>query len=98
MRKPRPTNRFLMVRSLRLHYLEWGDPGSPPVVCLHGYTSSAEAFSSLARILAPRFHVLALDIRGHGESAWSPEEAYQYRDQAADLAAFADALALPPSP
>jgi len=89
-----PKSEFLSVRGLRLHYLDWGNHGAPPLVCVHGYTSSAQAFNAPARQLLERFHVIVPDVRGHGESAWSPEGAYQYRDQAADLAAIAELLGL----
>jgi pimeloyl-ACP methyl ester carboxylesterase len=89
-----PKSEFLSVRGLQLHYLDWGNHGAPQVVCVHGYTSSAQAFNAPARHLRERFHVIAPDVRGHGESAWSPDGAYQYRDQAADLAAIADQLGL----
>jgi pimeloyl-ACP methyl ester carboxylesterase len=89
-----PTSEFLSVRGLRLHYLDWGNHGAPPLVCVHGYTSSAQAFNAPARRLRERFHVIAPDVRGHGESAWSPDGAYQYRDQAGDLAAITDQLGL----
>ena len=87
-----PTSKTLEVNGLRLHYLEWGSLDALPVVCVHGYTGSAGAFNALARHFADRAHIIAPDVRGHGESAWSPEGAYQYADQAADLAALADAL------
>jgi len=48
--------------------------------------------NALARNLRERFRILALDVRGHGESAWSTAGAYQYGDQMADLAAFVDRL------
>jgi pimeloyl-ACP methyl ester carboxylesterase len=67
----------------------------PTVVCVHGYTSSAQAFNGLARHLHDRFHIVAMDVRGHGESGWSPTGAYQYADQVADLAGFVDRLELP---
>src|SRR5207244_5309261 len=82
------------VNGLDLHYLDWGNAGAPPVVCVHGYTSSAEAFNALARQFHERFHIVAPDVRGHGESAWSPDGAYQYRDQVADLAGLVDQLGL----
>ncbi len=41
-----------------------------------------------------RARIIAVDVRGHGESAWSPAAAYQYPDQAGDLAAFVDTLGL----
>jgi pimeloyl-ACP methyl ester carboxylesterase len=89
-----PDSKTLRVNGLALHYLEWGKADAPDIVCVHGYTGSADAFNALARRLQHRFHLLALDVRGHGESAWSPAEAYQYGDQAGDLAAFVDRLGL----
>jgi pimeloyl-ACP methyl ester carboxylesterase len=87
-----PTAKFLTVNGLRLRYLEWGRPGALPVICVHGYTSSAEAFNAVARRLEDRAHLIAMDVRGHGESAWSPDGAYQYADQMSDLAALVDQL------
>jgi len=51
---------------------EWGEPGSPALVCLHGVTSHGRHFARLAERLADRFHVVALDQRGHGDSTWEP--------------------------
>ena len=89
-----PDSKTLRVNDLALHYLEWGEAGAPDIVCVHGYTGSADAFNALARRLQDRFHILAPDVRGHGESAWSPAGAYGYADQAGDLAAFVDRLGL----
>jgi esterase len=89
-----PASKTLNVNGLALHYLEWGEADTPAIVCVHGYTGSADAFNGLARRLCDRFHVIAPDVRGHGESAWSPTDAYQYADQAADLAQLADRLGL----
>jgi pimeloyl-ACP methyl ester carboxylesterase len=89
-----PASQAIDVNGLRVHYLDWGNPGAPPVVCVHGYTSSAQAFNALARRFHDRYHVVAMDVRGHGESAWSPAGAYQYRDQVGDLAAVVDKLGL----
>ena len=89
-----PMSKTLTVNGLELHYLEWGNENAPPIVCVHGYTGSADAFNALARHLQDRHHLLALDVRGHGESAWSPAGAYRYEDQSGDLAAFADRLGL----
>src|SRR5207237_7356904 len=77
-----PLSKTLRVNELALHYLEWGRADAPPIVCVHGYTSSADAFNALARHLQDRYRILALDVRGHGESAWSPSGAYRYADQA----------------
>ena len=56
---------------LQLH--EWGDPGAPPVVCVHGLSAHGRRFRKLAEErLARRFRVLAPDLRGHGSSEWEP--------------------------
>ncbi len=88
------TSRALDVNGLRMHYLDWGSPEAPPIVCVHGYTSSAQAFNALARRFHDRHRFVAADVRGHGESGWSTAGAYQYADQAADLAALVDKLGL----
>src|SRR5438067_7162017 len=92
--RPQPAAKYTEINGLRLRYLEWGRPGALPVVCVHGYTSSAEAFNALARRIQDRAHIIAMDVRGHGESAWSPDDAYQYADQAGDLAALVDQLGI----
>jgi pimeloyl-ACP methyl ester carboxylesterase len=89
-----PESKTLAVNGLALHYLEWGEAYAPPIVCVHGYTGSADAFNALARRLEDRYRILALDVRGHGESAWSPTGAYSYADQAGDLTEFAKQLGL----
>jgi len=91
---PQPGSKFLEVNGLRLHYLDWGNAGAPPLVCLHGYTASACAFNALARHFRDRFHIIALDVRGHGESGWSPTGSYQYSDQSADLEGLVNRLGL----
>jgi lipase len=55
--------------TLSLH--EWGEPGGPRVVCLHGVTSHGPHFANLAQAL-PGFHVLAPDLLGHGSSPYEP--------------------------
>jgi lipase len=57
---------------LTLAVHEWGQAGSPVLVCLHGVTSQGRHFGGLAERLADRFHVVALDLRGHGASTWDP--------------------------
>ncbi|MCP9485753.1 MAG: alpha/beta hydrolase [Gaiellaceae bacterium MAG52_C11] len=57
---------------MTLHTHEWGERGSPVVVCLHGITSHGRHFAKLAERLAARFHVVALDLRGHGGSDYEP--------------------------
>jgi lipase len=57
---------------VKLNVYEWGDPGSPAIVCLHGVTSYGGRFRNLAAQLTTRYHVVAPDLRGHGHSDWEP--------------------------
>jgi esterase len=54
-----PKSVFATVNGLQLHYLDWGNVGAPPVVCVHGSTSSAQAFNAPARHFQDRVHDLA---------------------------------------
>lgn len=85
-------DRTITLDGLRCHYRDWGDPAAPPVVLLHAYTQHARSWDAVARSLADRFRVLALDQRGHGES----EHAADYHELrlVGDLAGFADTLGL----
>lgn len=82
----------LTLNGLRFHYRDWGDPQAPAVVLLHGYTSHARSWDTIAHQLSDRFRVLALDQRGHGESDLASD--YDEQRLIEDLAAFVDALRL----
>ncbi len=85
-------HRHLDVHGLRLHGLEWGEPGRPALCLLHGGAAHAHWFDRVAGTFVERFHVLALDQRGHGESQWAVPPAYATEDFAGDLGAVADAM------
>ena len=58
---------------MQLHTEQWGPADGQLVVCLHGVTSRLSRFRRLARRGASRrFRVVGVDLRGHGESGWSP--------------------------
>lgn len=67
--------------------------GAPPLVLVHGIGSRAESWWPVLAPLAERFHLYAVDLRGHGGSG-KPEAGYLLPDYAADLAALLDALGL----
>jgi esterase len=81
-------DRFITVNGLRLHYLDWGADGKQPFIMLHGIGRIAHSFDHIAPKFNQNYHVIAIDMRGHGDSAWSPEGAYLVEDYAKDLAAF----------
>jgi lipase len=69
---------------MKLHTYEWGDPGAPTLVCLHGVTAHGRRFEQLAlERWAERFHVVAPDLRGHGHSGW--EAPWDFATHVADL-------------
>ena len=89
-----PTSRMLTVNGLELHHLDWGNADAPALVCVHGLRGNAHAFDGFARRFADRYHVISLDVRGRGDSAWSPDGKYQMSDYASDLAGVVDQLGL----
>ena len=87
-------DRFITVNGLRLHYLDWGAESKQPFIMLHGIGRIAHSFDHIAPRFNKDYHVIAIDMRGHGDSAWSPEGAYLVEDYAKDLAAFVEQLNL----
>ena len=77
---------------MKLHYLDHGTDGKPPLVCIHGLTSNAHAFDSLAPHISPHFHVRSIDVRGRGDSGWTAGTEYTPQNYAADLAGILDEL------
>lgn len=75
---------------VRMHYAEQGDTAGPVLILLHGYSDSWFSFSRILPLLAPKYHVYALDQRGHGRSG-APESGYAPADLAEDVVAFMDA-------
>ncbi len=77
-----------VLRGQRFHYTEWGDPSLPDVVLLHGGNQSCHSWDLVSLHLSDRFHVYALDQRGHGDSEWSRELDYSIDAMVDDAAAF----------
>lgn len=74
-------------------FVEQGAHGGIPVILLHGYTDSHHSFDRILPRFPRRFHVFALDQRGHGDSS-KPACCYTQPDFAADVVAFMDAVGL----
>jgi len=81
---------FLTVNGARLHYLDWGGHGGT-LLLLHGWGSNAHVFDDLAPRLTSRYHVVALTLRGFGESDTVPRT-YTLTRYADDLRAALDSL------
>jgi len=57
---------------LRLAACSWGDPALPPLLALHGWLDNAASFERLAPLLCEHFHIVAIDLAGHGRSQHRP--------------------------
>lgn len=87
---PSVSDRTIALRSLNIHYRQAGEEDLPPLILLHGLGGKAEEWDHVSLALADRYHVFALDQRGHGESSWPGN--YSFELMRDDLKAFADAL------
>ncbi len=83
-------SRNTVLRHHRFHFLEWGNPAAPPVLLLHGGNQSAHSWDLVSLHLSGRFHVVALDQRGHGDSEWARDADYSQPAMAADALAFVE--------
>lgn len=82
---------FTTSDGVSLHYECWGDPGAPPVLFLHGYTSSHRMWQRQVREFADDYFVVAPDLRGHGLSdAPSDLTTYTMARYATDVRELAD--------
>ena len=74
-----------------IHVLEWSREGVP-LVLVHGFGNEAHIWDDFVPIVTPHYRVIAIDQRGHGESAHDPELRYDYDFLVADLEAVTKAL------
>ena len=89
-----PQDKTVTVNGLNLHYLDWGTPGGPPLVLLHGLRGHAHSWDDVSAATCQQYRVLALDQRGRGNSDWAKDGDYTTDAYVADLASFSDALGL----
>jgi pimeloyl-ACP methyl ester carboxylesterase len=77
----------------RIHFLDWGEPGEPPVLLIHGLSNTAWSWTPPARRLRSVRHVVAMDLRGHGLSD-APTEGYDPPGFTDDVLAVAEGSGL----
>ena len=80
-----PADRFYESQGLRLHYVDWGNEAAPPLILVHGGLDHCRNWDAIARELQPHFHVMAPDLRGHGDSEWAKGSSYSLTDHVYDL-------------
>jgi pimeloyl-ACP methyl ester carboxylesterase len=94
-RDPAPyTSHFVQAGAVKLHYLDYGTAGLPPMLCIHGGAAHAHWFDFIAPGFTNDYHVRSLDLRGHGDSDPVDPPAYFYGDYAADVNKAVEKLGL----
>lgn len=88
-----PESRFYESHGLRLHYADWGNETAPPLLLIHGGRDHCRSWDAIARSLQPHFHVLAPDLRGHGDSDWTKGGSYALTEYVYDLARLVQHIA-----
>jgi len=67
-----PEDHWVELNGIRLHYLDWGNSHLPHLLLLHGGSLTAHTWDMAALLLRERYHIVAPDQRGHGDSDATP--------------------------
>ena len=73
---PGPTSHRFLSQRLRLHYVDWGNSDLEPLLMIHGGRDHCRNWDWIAHSLREKWHIIAPDLRGHGDSDWSPDGHY----------------------
>jgi len=91
-----PSSSFYISQRLTLHYVDWGNESAPPMLLIHGGRDHARSWDWVARDLRRDYHVIAPDLRGHGDSDWAIGGMYSQSEFVFDVTQLVEALELPP--
>jgi pimeloyl-ACP methyl ester carboxylesterase len=91
-----PTSHYFYSQRLKLHYVDWGNAEKPLLVLLHGGRDHCRSWDWVAAELRDAYHVVAPDLRGHGDSAWAIGSTYSMIDYVLDVSALLKTLDLFP--
>lgn len=94
MPTPGFTDKFLRIGAMRFHYLDWGNPHLPDMLLLHGGAQTAHSWDEFSRAMRDRYHIIAPDQRGHGDSDWSKTATYTETAQSRDIVHLVEKLRL----
>lgn len=87
-----PTSHYFYSQRLKLHYVDWGNPDKPLLLLVHGGRDHARNWDWVAHELRDQYHIVAPDLRGHGDSQWSVGGSYSLIDYTLDVAQLLHAL------
>ena len=93
---PGPASHVYFSQRLRLHYVDWGNEDAPPLLLVHGGRDHCRTWDWVAQAFRADFHVIAPDLRGHGDSQWVIGAQYTIIDYVYDLATLIDQKQLQP--
>lgn len=80
-----PTSQFYFSQRLRLHYVDWGNEDAPPLLLVHGGRDHCRNWDWVAQALKDDYHIIAPDLRGHGDSEWAIGGSYALGDFVYDI-------------
>ncbi|HEX7777167.1 MAG TPA: alpha/beta hydrolase [Parvibaculum sp.] len=81
-----PSSQIYFSQRLRLHYVDWGNESAPPLLLVHGGRDHCRNWDWVAAALRDRYHIIAPDLRGHGDSQWMVGGTYEFNDYIYDIA------------
>jgi pimeloyl-ACP methyl ester carboxylesterase len=81
-----PTSHIYFSQRLRLHYVDWGNPDAPTLLLVHGGRDHCRNWDWVAETLRDDYHIIAPDLRGHGDSQWMIGGSYNQIDYVYDIA------------
>ena len=81
-----PTSHTYFSQRMRLHYTDWGNPDAPPMILIHGGRDHCRNWDWVAEHFRHDYHIIAPDLRGHGDSEWMLGGSYNQIDYVYDIA------------
>jgi pimeloyl-ACP methyl ester carboxylesterase len=91
-----PTTHYFYSQRLKLHYVDWGNAEKPPLLLIHGGRDHARNWDWVAHALRNDYHIIAPDLRGHGDSQWAIGGSYSMIDYTLDVVQLLNALQIFP--
>lgn len=91
-----PTSHIYYSQRLRLHYVDWGNPMAPPMILIHGGRDHCRNWDWVAERFRHDYHIIAPDLRGHGDSQWMIGGSYNQIDYVYDIAQLLDQKEMSP--